>query len=68
MRELGHLVRMRPFGYQNVPQSDLDSFLLFVATLKFDVRILKIPVRETFLAFIVAALIFAFLLWGLFHA
>ncbi|CAG7837483.1 unnamed protein product [Allacma fusca] len=64
--EIGHLVRLRPFGYQDIPQTDLDSFLLFVSTLRMDVRILKMPISTPIIACSFSLIMFTTLMWGFF--
>ncbi|XP_035708530.1 uncharacterized protein LOC110851020 isoform X2 [Folsomia candida] len=66
-RELGHLVRMRPFGYQNYDQQDLDSFLLFVSTLKMDVRVMKLPLTSTNISLLFFLVAIAIFMWGYFQ-
>jgi hypothetical protein len=66
VRDLGHLVRMRPFGYQNYEQADLDSFLLFVSTIKMDVRIVQIPLTTTKASIFLCSVAFFLFLWGYF--
>ncbi|CAL8120318.1 unnamed protein product [Orchesella dallaii] len=67
LKDMGHMVRMRPFGYQFASQLDLDSFLLFVSNLNLQVKILKVPVTAAILSAACLLLVIIFLLWGYFH-
>lgn len=64
---MGHMIRIRPFGYQFVSQSDLDSFLLFASNLHLKASILKVPITSPILAAVAITLFICFLLWGYFQ-
>ncbi|ROT82527.1 uncharacterized protein GrlHz [Penaeus vannamei] len=49
LSKMGCQLHARPFGYQSTPQTDIDSFLLYVSCLSLKAKILWIPVRTYFL-------------------
>ncbi|ODN01995.1 hypothetical protein Ocin01_04684 [Orchesella cincta] len=67
LKDMGHMVRIRPFGYQFVSQFDLDSFLLFVSNLNLQVKILKVPVTAAMLSTISITLVVLMIIWGYFQ-
>lgn len=67
LKDMGHMIRIRPFGYQFVAQFDLDSFLLFVSNLNLKARILMVPITSPILSAFAIALSVSVLLWGYFQ-
>ena len=62
LRKMGHVIRVKPFGYQDVDDRTLDSFLQFTVSLNFRAKIFRVPVRTTYLCGILAFLGFVTLL------
>lgn len=58
VREVGLEIMARPFGYANVPSSDLDTFLLFTSSLRMQAKLCALPVTKR-------TVVFVFLLIGL---
>jgi hypothetical protein len=56
LRNLGHKVRERPFGFQSSSAAELDSFLLYSSSLRLKARIVCLPVSSGFVC-----LVFGFL-------
>ncbi|KAH6947261.1 hypothetical protein HPB50_017841 [Hyalomma asiaticum] len=52
VREVGLEIMARPFGYANVPPSDLDSFLLFTSSLRMQAKLCAIPVTKRTVVFV----------------
>ncbi|XP_065835476.1 uncharacterized protein [Oscarella lobularis] len=48
IRKVGIRIRTRPFGYQDVDQQDLDSFLLFTMAFRPRAKIFRIPVMAPY--------------------
>ncbi|XP_066954104.1 uncharacterized protein GrlHz isoform X3 [Macrobrachium rosenbergii] len=49
LNKVGSTLHARPFVYQLTPQQDIDSFLLYVTSLRLKAKILWIPIRTYFL-------------------
>lgn len=61
VREVGLELTARPFGYMDVPQSDLDTFLLFTSSLRMQAKLCALPVTKgtvTFVLLLVALSLF----------
>ncbi|XP_076324070.1 uncharacterized protein LOC143232465 isoform X2 [Tachypleus tridentatus] len=62
LKKLGHEIWIRPFGYQDTIQSDLDSVLLFTTSLKLRAKLFRTPVYGSSLILGLSILFFGFLL------
>ena len=49
LRHLGHEVRIRPFVYQDTPGEELDTILLYTATLRLKSKLFAIPISGPYL-------------------
>ncbi|RZC43109.1 uncharacterized protein BDFB_000804, partial [Asbolus verrucosus] len=49
LRNAGQEVRTRPFGHQDTPRHDLDSILLYTASLKLRARLFCVPITGKYL-------------------
>ncbi|XP_064088380.1 uncharacterized protein LOC135202851 [Macrobrachium nipponense] len=49
LNKVGSTLHARPFVYQLTPQQDIDSFLLYVTSLRLKAKILWVPIRTYFL-------------------
>lgn len=54
LKTLGHEVRIRPFVYQDTPSEDLDTILLYTSSLKMKAKLFKLPIRESYLFFLLS--------------
>ncbi|KAL3225852.1 hypothetical protein MRX96_025331 [Rhipicephalus microplus] len=61
VRELGPELTARPFVYRDVPQSELDSFLLFTTSLRMQAKLCALPITKRTVTFV-----FLFILISLF--
>lgn len=52
VREVGLELMARPFGYANVPPSDLDTFLLFTSSLRMQAKLCALPVTKRTVVFV----------------
>lgn len=47
LRRIGHELRARPFGYQDMDRGELDSLLLYASTLDMEAKVFHIPMRSS---------------------
>ncbi|KAL1414479.1 hypothetical protein MTO96_000881 [Rhipicephalus appendiculatus] len=52
VRELGTELTARPFVYRDVPQSELDSFLLFTTSLRMQAKLCALPITKRTVTFV----------------
>ncbi|KAH7968507.1 uncharacterized protein LOC119383439 [Rhipicephalus sanguineus] len=52
VRELGPELTARPFVYRDVPQSELDSFLLFTTSLRMQAKLCALPITKRTVIFV----------------
>lgn len=64
LRKIGHEIRARPFGYQDTPQSDLDSLLLYTTNLSMNAKIMRIPVKSPCILIICIIFLVVVLMFG----
>lgn len=64
LRDIGHELRSRPFGYQDTPQEDLDSLLLFTSNTRLKAKMLNIPIRGSAVVSILVILMLVILFLG----
>ena len=64
LRDIGHELRSRPFGYQDTPQDDLDSLLLFTSNIRLEAKMLNIPIRGSTVVSILVVLLWIVLFLG----
>lgn len=64
LRRIGHVLRSRPFGYQDTPQEDLDSLLIYTSNIKLEAKMLSIPIRAPGVLTILIIIIFMILFLG----
>ncbi|KAK2157885.1 hypothetical protein LSH36_183g02042 [Paralvinella palmiformis] len=62
LRKVGHILRTKPFFYQNISNQELDSFLLYASSLNLRAKIFYIPVKTSYLAAIGVTAAFVLLL------
>lgn len=64
LKQIGHEIRARPFGYQDTDQSDLDSLLLYTTNLSMNARILRVPVTSPCILIILIIFLIVILMFG----
>lgn len=64
LKKIGHELRARPFGYQDVSQSDLDSLLLYTTNLNMHARVIRIPVKSSCILIICILFLVVILMFG----
>ena len=64
LRKIGHELRSRPFGYQETPQSDLDSLLLYTTNLDMNAKIIRVPVKASCILIICMIFLVVILMMG----
>ncbi|CAG2103795.1 unnamed protein product, partial [Medioppia subpectinata] len=64
LRRIGHELRSRPFGYQDTPQEDLDSLLLFTSNIRMEAKMINIPIRASGVVSILVIILFCILFLG----
>ncbi|XP_074603539.1 gustatory receptor-like Holozoa [Brevipalpus obovatus] len=59
LKRIGHEIRSRPFGYQDITRAELDSLLLYTTTLDMEAKIFHVPMRSSSLIMLfLAAMVF----------
>lgn len=64
LRYIGLELRARPFGYQDTPQADLDSIVIYTTNLRLKGKIVYCPIKKSFLYGLLAVSLIVVLFLG----